>query len=90
MWEVIISGGLVVGLDFLLKFLFWNMCIHIFILSIWLVMVLFFKEFVFKIHKNFFSITESDFNRIHYFLIGYYKLSVFVLIVVPYLVLSFF
>lgn len=91
MWvTIIIDGGLVMGLDVFLSFLFWNMCIHIFVLFYWIVMILFFKEFVFKIHEKLFSISESEFNRIHYCLIGYYKLTVIIFIIAPFIVLKFF
>jgi len=45
------------------------------------------RNFVFRIHTRWFKIAEERFDEIHYTMMGYYKLMVFVFNVIPYLAL---
>ena len=77
------------NLELVLTFLCWNMIIHIAILAYWVVMMIFFRDKVYTIHSKWFLIAETDFNKTHYLLMGYYKLTIIVFVVVPYFVLKF-
>ncbi len=66
----------------------WCAIINFGVLMWWFLFLVFAHDWVYRQHQRWFKITESRFDEIHYSAFAYYKLSVFVLIVVPYLALK--
>lgn len=58
------------------------------ILVIWFMAIVVFKKQMYKTHLKLFNISEIDFIRINYFLMGFYKLLVISLFLVPFLSLK--
>ena len=57
------------------------------ILLFWFLMFLRARGFVYRVHSGFFKLSEERFDEIHYNLMGFFKLSVFLFNLVPYLAL---
>ena len=51
------------------------------------VVLVFARDFIFRVHTRWFKISEERFDEIHYTMMGYYKLVVFVFNLIPYLAL---
>ena len=69
------------------SFLGWCVVIHFGILLYWFLCLVFAKGWIYRIHSRWFDISETRFDEIHYTAFAFYKLSVFVLMLVPYLAL---
>ena len=69
------------------KVLGWCSAINLGALLVWFLVFVFARDFSFRIHTRWFKIPEERFDEIHYLMMGYYKLLVFVFNVVPYLAL---
>jgi hypothetical protein len=67
----------------------WCTVINLGILLYWILALVFAHDFVFKIHRWWFEISEESFDEIHYIMMGNYKLAVLLLNLTPYLVLRF-
>lgn len=74
-------------LEFLQSFLLWCSIINISILMIWVVMFMVAREFIYNLHNRWFKISNETFDSIHYGMMGFWKLSVFLFNLVPYIVL---
>jgi hypothetical protein len=59
------------------------------ILVFWFVSILLFKKNVYEMHTRWFKISLNDFEKTQYFLIGFYKLLILSMFLVPYLSLKF-
>ncbi len=73
--------------DQLLPFLGWCTLINWGFLLFWWLMLMGMRDFVYRMHSKFFKVSETDFDRMHYQGIIYYKITVFIFNFVPYLVL---
>ena len=69
------------------KVLGWCSAINLGVLLLWFLVFVFARDVVFRIHPRWFNIAEERFDEIHYTMMGYYKLIVFVFNVIPYLAL---
>ena len=69
------------------KVLGWCSAINLGLLMLWFLVFVFARDFVFRIHTRRFKIAQERFDEIHYIMMGYYKLIVFVFNVIPYLAL---
>lgn len=67
----------------------WGWCtvLNVGMLAVWSLAFVFARDLVFKVHTRWFRISEERFDEIHYTLMGYYKLAVFLFNLAPYLVL---
>tara|TARA_B100001964_G_C14111379_1_gene543989 strand:+ start:97 stop:351 length:255 start_codon:yes stop_codon:yes gene_type:complete len=65
----------------------WCSVINMGMLAVWSLAFVFARGFVFRMHTRWFNISEERFDEIHYTMMGYYKLAVFLFNLVPYLVL---
>ena len=74
-------------LDVLLKWLGWCAVINIGILSVWFLAFALMRDWIFRIHTRWFTLTHTDFDAIHYAMMARFKLLVLLLNVVPYLAL---
>ncbi|MDA7818478.1 hypothetical protein N9A28_09840 [Sulfurimonas sp.] len=70
------------------EFLLWCFIINYSILLLWFVMIVYAKEFIYNIHTKWFDISKEKFNSINYSWMGFYKLSVFLFNMVPYIALQ--
>ena len=67
----------------------WCSVINTVILLVWFLAFVFAHDLIFKIHTQWFKISEERFDEIHYTMMGYYKLAVMLFNLLPYLVLRF-
>lgn len=70
------------------SFLFWCSVINMSILLIWFVMFIVAHEFLYNLHSKWFKVSYETFNSIHYGAMAFWKLSVFLFNLVPYIVLE--
>jgi Family of unknown function (DUF6868) len=66
----------------------WCIIINFGLLLYWFLFLRFAHDWVYTLHSRWFRIDETRFDEIHYRLFAYYKLSVFLLVVIPYLALK--
>lgn len=65
----------------------WSSAINIGILLFWWLWFMLAHDFVYRFHGKWFKLSEEKFDAIHYALIGFYKLSIILFNIVPYLAL---
>ena len=70
-------------------FLGWCTVLNMAMLTLWFLAIVFARDFVFNMHSWMFEISEESFDEIHYTMMAYYKLAVFLFYLTPYLVLRF-
>lgn len=58
------------------------------LLFVWFLLIVFAKKFMYEVHSNLFQIPAEDMGKIHYMLMGLFKLLVFLIFLVPYIVLK--
>ena len=68
-------------------FLAWNVVINIAISLFWFAMFYFAHDWIYALHAKFFSLSKENFDAIHYAGMAYYKLTIFLFFLVPYLAL---
>ena len=73
--------------DILLGVLGWSAVINIGLLLWWSLWILFAHDFVYRIHSKWFKIPVEKFDAIHYAGMAFYKITIIVFNVVPYLAL---
>lgn len=73
----------------LCHFLGWCALLNYAILSIWFLAIVCAHDRLYRLHSVWFRLSESQFDLIHYGGMTFYKLTVLVFNVVPYLVLHF-
>ena len=73
--------------DILLGVLGWSTVINIGLLLWWSLWILFAHDFVYRIHSKWFKIPVEKFDAIHYAGMAFYKITIIVFNVVPYLAL---
>jgi hypothetical protein len=76
-----------ITIDNLRVFLGWCTLINAAMFAAWSLAFIFAHDLVFKVHTRWFKISEERFDEIHYTMMGYYKLVVFVFNLIPYLAL---
>lgn len=75
------------NLDTLLFLLGWSAVVHLCLLAWWFAFFAFAHDYLYRLHSRWFSLSIERFDAIHYAGMAFYKLTVFVFILVPYLVL---
>ncbi len=75
--------------EFVRSFFGWCALINYAVLIIWWLMFSFGRDWMRSVHGKWFEISNERFNEIHYQLMGWFKLLIFVFNLVPYLVLRF-
>ncbi len=70
------------------SFFMWFSLINVAMLSIWFFVFLTAKDFVYKTQTKWFKIPQDKFDTIHYSAMAYWKLSIFLFNVVPYIALQ--
>lgn len=74
-------------LDEMSAFFGWCTVINAGVLLVWTLTFVLARGFVYRLHSSLFKLSEERFDEIHYNLIAFFKLGVFVLNVAPYLAL---
>ncbi len=69
------------------EFLGWCALINIGLLLYWWLFLWLAHDLVYRMHSRFFRITEEHFDSIHYAAIAWFKLTIFVFVLVPYVAL---
>ena len=70
-------------------FLLWSAIVNYALLIIWFVAFVYAHDFIYRLHTRWFRLTVEQFDALNYVLIGFYKIGVLLLNVVPYIALSF-
>ncbi len=70
------------------EFLGWCTVINFGILIFWWLMFMLAHDFVYRLHSKWFKIGVPEFDAIHYKAIAFYKLSIILFNLVPYIALS--
>lgn len=73
----------------LMKVLGWCTVINWGILLLWFFAFVWAKDAFYRFHTQWFTLSKERFNEIHYTAMAYFKLTVMVFNLVPYLVLRF-
>jgi len=68
----------------------WNVVINFTILLFWFAMFCFAHDWIYSLHAKFFSLSKENFDAIHYAGMAYYKLTIFLFFLGPYLALRLF
>jgi len=63
----------------------WCLVMNLAVLILWLLIYLIAKDWIYKIHGEWFKIPRETFNAVHYKSLGYFKMIVFVFNLVPYI-----
>jgi Family of unknown function (DUF6868) len=71
----------------LMKFLGWCAVLNIALLVWWALFMIFAHDWVYRIHSKWFYLNMERFNAVHYAGIAFYKLSIILFNVAPYLAL---
>lgn len=75
------------SIDILMKFLGWCAVINFALLIWWAVFIIFAHDWVYRIHTKWFNLNLERFDAIHYSGMAFYKLSIILFNVAPYLAL---
>ncbi len=81
------NGGIVMSIELLTQFLGWCAVLNIALLLWWVFFMIFAHDWVYKIHTSWFYLNTERFDAIHYAGIAFYKLSIILFNVAPYLAL---
>ena len=74
-------------IDALQGILGWGIVINIAFLLWWFLFIVFAHDWVYKMHTKWFKISVETFDAIHYAGIAFYKILMFVLFIIPYIVI---
>jgi len=74
-------------IELLKSFLLWCSVINISLLALWFLAFVMAKDFIYKIHTRWYDIPKEKFDSIHYSAIAYWKLSIYLFNIVPYIAL---
>ena len=67
--------------------LLWCFVINAGILLLWSLMILVARDWIYRLHSRWFKLSEESFDAIHYAGIVFYKTTIFVFFLVPYIAL---
>lgn len=65
----------------------WTSLINIFLLMYWFAMIVFANDWVYRCHTKWFKVSKEKFDEMHYLGLMYFKITVIVFHLVPYLAL---
>lgn len=71
-------------------FLLFSMLINYAILTVWFLVFMFAYQWLYRLHGKWFSLSNSQFDAIHYGSMAVYKIGVMLFNLTPWLVLKFF
>lgn len=70
-------------------FLGWCSLLNMAVLLAWFLLFIFAKDWVYSLHGKWSTLSKQHFEIIHYCGMGLYKLFVFMIFIIPYLVIRF-
>lgn len=70
------------------SFLGWSMVLNMSILTVWFLVFLFARKRLYALHGQWFKLTPEQFDTIHYAGMAFYKISIFLFNLVPFLALK--
>ena len=73
--------------DTLQAVLGWAALLNLGLLLFWFGMFMAAHDWVYEVHNRWFKMSRADFDTTHYKLMGFYELSIFVVLLGPYLAL---
>ena len=74
-------------IDTLQATLGWAALLNMGLLLFWFGMFMVAHDWVYKVHSNWFNMSQEEFDATHYKLMGFYELAIFVVLLGPYLAL---
>jgi hypothetical protein len=77
------------NIDLIREVLGWCALINYGILIFWFLFFSLAHDWLYHLHGKWFSLSIEHFDALHYLSIAFYKLSIFLFLLVPYLVLRF-
>lgn len=75
------------SIDLLIQFLGWSAVINICLLLWWVLFITFAHDWTYRMHTNWLYLSTERFDAIHYSGIAFYKISIILFNVAPYLAL---
>ena len=69
------------------EFLGWSALFNYFLLTFWFLVFVVAKDWLFELHNSWFDISREQFNLLHYSGIAFYKILLFVFILMPFIAL---
>jgi uncharacterized protein DUF6868 len=75
------------SIELLTQFLGWCAVLNIALLLWWIFFMIFAHDWVYKMHSQWFYLEQQNFDSIHYAGIAFYKLSIILFNIAPYLAL---
>jgi len=88
MWDTEETKGSTMDIQMLTKFFMWSTILNTGLLILSFLTWVFAADFVHKMHGKWFPMPRKTFNAVSYSFIGMYKIIIFVLNVVPWVVLA--
>ena len=76
------------NVEMLTGFFGWCAIINLALLTWWFLFLLFAHDWTWRLHSRWFQITRDRFDAIHYSGMAFYKISIFMFNVVPWLALN--
>ncbi|WP_347453069.1 DUF6868 family protein [Acinetobacter thermotolerans] len=74
-------------LDFWRQFLLYSLLINYGILMLWFLLIVFARNWVKRIHGQWFQLSDTTFDAIHYGGMAMYKIGIFLFYLVPFITL---
>ncbi len=78
---------MILDADLLLNFFLFTSIINLFLLFFGFMVIALARGWVYRMHSRWYPMTEEEFNRAIYRMMGIYKILIFVFCVVPYIAL---
>ena len=78
---------MVMSLEEIRTMLAWTSLINLALLLYWFVMIAYANDWVYRVHTKWFKVSKEKFDEMHYLGLMYFKITVIVFHLVPYLVL---
>ncbi len=75
------------NVDLLVKMLGWASIINFSLLFLWFIIFMFAKDWIYKIYRKWFPISEEKMDIIHFCLMGVFELVTFAFFLAPYIAL---
>ena len=80
---------LILGLAFIESLAIYSLVVNLILLFIWAGLFIYARDWMIRLHGRWFKLAPEMFDAMHYAGMGLYKLAIWMLLVIPYLVLRF-
>ncbi len=75
------------SVDLVLGVLGWAFILNYLVLLFWFVIFIYAHDWMYALHRKWFKISPETFDVIHYCAMAFYKLSIFIFLLAPYIAL---